>query len=315
MNPLVTVVIPTYNSAKYIRDSLGSVLAQTYPNIEIIVMDGASKDGTAEIARELAPNAIVISEPDRGQTHAINKGWAMAKGDIITWLCADDGYYPDTVATAVAYFNAHPDAMWVYGVIDYLDEQGQPSPVRVPDRNWNYQRLLVRGINIPQASTFLRRSLVEQKGPLNETLHYAMDYEYWLRLGRDTPGHWVPSIRATVKYYREAKSHAGQAKRLNEFKTLAMDYGAPDLPSQMRWEWVQAYFFEAWQHLRAGKFGQLLHDIREMFRYPLSLPRGLAKALFRAIIPPAFETRIRQLVMPAAPPHSPQSVQDTSGQV
>lgn len=294
MQPLVTVVIPTYNSARFIRDVLESVLAQTYPNIEIIVMDGASKDGTADIAREVAPNAIVISEPDRGQTHAINKGWTMAKGDILTWLCADDGYYPDTVANAVIYLNAHPDAMWVYGVVDHLDVDGNQSPVRVPPWEWDYHQLVNKGNNIGQAASFLRRSLLVTEGLPNEELHYGMDYEYWLRIGKNNPGHWVPSVRAYAKYYQEAKTQAGQAIRLLEFKSIAMQYGAGDLPSWMRWEWTQAYILELVNHLRRGKFQHLLGDMREIFRYPVTFPRGMFKMLFRSIVPAKIETKLRQ---------------------
>lgn len=294
MQPLVTVVIPTYNSARFIRDVLASVLAQTYPNIEIIVMDGASKDGTADIAREVAPNAIVISEPDRGQTHAINKGWTMAKGDIVTWLCADDGYYPDTVANAVSYLEANSDAMWVYGVVDHLDIDGNQSPIRVPTWEWNYHQLVNKGNNIGQAASFLRRSLLMSNGLPDEQLHYGMDYEYWLRIGKNNPGHWVPSVRAYAKYYQEAKTQAGQAARLLEFKSIATRYGASDLPLWMQWEWTQAYLLELGQHLLKGDFRSFPRDIREIFRYPVTLPRATIKALFRNFVPTGFETRLRQ---------------------
>lgn len=296
MKPLVTVVIPTYNSARFIRDVLASVLAQTYPNIEIIVMDGASKDGTADIAREVAPNAIVISEPDRGQTHAINKGWTMAKGDILTWLCADDGYYPDTVANAVSYLEANPDAMWVYGLGDHLDESGAPSPMRHPVIEWNYEKLRDWTNFIIQPATFLRREIVEQKGMPDEDLHYIMDYEYWLRIGKEFPGHFVPSIRVWIKDYRETKTRSGRAKRLLEVRDMSLAYGGNHLPSMMRWEWTEAYFFEFINHLKRRQFARSLADVREILRYPTTIPRAIFKGAVN-LIPPSLEARLRRLLI------------------
>jgi glycosyltransferase involved in cell wall biosynthesis len=296
MQLLVTVVIPTYNSAKFIRDVLASVLAQTYPNIEIIVMDGASKDGTADIAREVAPNAIVISEPDRGQTHAINKGWTMANGDIVTWLCADDGYYPDTVANAVSYLEANPDAMWVYGLADHLDEHGAPSPMRHPVIEWNYEKLRDWANFIIQPATFLRREVIEQKGMPDEALHYIMDYEYWLRIGKDFKGHFVPGIRAWIKDYRETKTRSGGVKRFAEIEHVLSLYGGHGVPSLMRWEWVATYLSELISHLRQGTFHQIGADFREMLRYPAALPRAIIKSTIN-LFPPIVETQLRRLLI------------------
>jgi glycosyltransferase involved in cell wall biosynthesis len=295
MQPLVTVVIPSYNSAKFIRDALESVLAQTYPNIEIIVMDGASKDGTADIAREVAPNAIVISEPDRGQTHAINKGWEMAKGDIVTWLCADDGYYPDTVATAVGYLEENRDAMWVYGLADHLDEEGTPSPMRHLVTNWNYEKLRDWLNYIVQPSVFLRREVIEAKGLPDEKLYYSMDYEYWLRIGKDFPGHFVPAVRVWVKIYPNTKSRSGRLKRMIEIRDVTRSYGSSQVPLFWRWEWSETHFSEFLTHLRRREFSKLGYFFREMFRYPNTLPRGILKAAVRTFVPPKWDTRLRQV--------------------
>ncbi|MBK8138319.1 MAG: glycosyltransferase [Chloroflexi bacterium] len=294
MTPLVTVVIPTYNSAKFIRDALESILSQTYPNIEIIVMDGASKDGTADIARAVAPNAIVISEPDRGQTHAINKGWAMAKGDIVTWLCADDGYYPETVADAVVALESNSGTRWVYGLADHLDENGIPSPMRHPVMPWNYSKLRDWGNYIIQPSTFLRKDVVDQKGMPDESLHYVMDYEYWLRIGNDIPGYFAPEIRVWVKNYRETKSRSGRTRRLIEIREMIRSHGGADIPSQMRWEWTAAYISEFVRHIRAWEFWHLGADAREIIHYPLTLPRALFKMMI-GLVPPSTETRLRRL--------------------
>lgn len=292
--PLVTVVTPCYNSARFIEETIQSVLAQTYPHLEYIIMDGGSSDGTVEIAQRYADRLTLISEQDRGQTHAINKGWQRAQGQILAWLNADDLYYPDTVQTAVAALEAHPEVGWVYGSGTMLDADGQPMPFRHPVQPWNYDGLLRDNCYIVQPTVFLRREVYTAAGDLNESLHYSMDYEYWLRIGRDYPALYDPSIRAAVKIFRQTKTRSGGYPRMVEIEAMLRQYGASDLPRGMHHEWTMASVDKLARDLRQGRWGELGADMRALLRYPKALPRGLAKALFDALIPPALETRIRQ---------------------
>lgn len=294
MLPLVTVVTPCYNSARFIEETIQSVLAQTYPRLEYIIMDGGSTDGTVEIAQRYADRLTLISEQDRGQTHAINKGWARAQGQILAWLNADDLYYPDTVATAVAALEAHPEVGWVYGKPDVLDADGNPMPYRAPAFAWDYQLLLDYGCFITQPTVFIRRDVYETCGPLDEDLHYGMDYEYWLRIGQRYTPLYLPEIKVAVKIYRETKTSSGGLRRLREYQRLLARYGGYALPSSMHHEWVMGTMRELADHVRKGQVKALPEDLRNLFRYPKALPRGLAKSLFDAFIPPALETRIRQ---------------------
>ncbi len=292
--PLVTIVTPCYNSAQFIEDTIQSVLAQTYPNIEYIVMDGGSTDGTQAIAERYADRLTLISERDRGQTHAINKGWQRAKGDILAWLNADDRYYPDTVEKAVSYLTTHPEIGWVYGYGDSLDINGQPMPFRHPVYAWDYQKLLNRGCYIVQPTVFLRREVFEQNGLLTEELHYCMDYEYWLRIGKRCPAALVPEIRAGVKIFRATKSRSGGYKRIVEIEAMLRHYGASDLPAPMQHEWTMAALSEGMHQLRAGRWGQVRKMLAQAGRYPRTLPRAVTKLLFNAVVPPSLETKIRQ---------------------
>jgi len=200
MRPLVTVVTPCFNSAAFIEDTIRSVLGQTYQPIEYIVMDGGSTDGTVDIVRRYADRLILISEPDQGQSDAINKGWRMARGDILAWLNADDLYFPDTVQHAVEYLAANRDVAWIYGLPEMLDPAGNTFPFRHPvARHWDYQRLLNRHNYICQPTVFLRRSVVEECGYLREDLHYIMDYEYWLRIGQKWFSRFAPGSSTTGK--------------------------------------------------------------------------------------------------------------------
>src|SRR5579872_2956802 len=114
-DPLVTIVTPSYNQGRFIRATIESVLTQDYPNIEYIIMDGASTDETADVVRPYLDRLTFVSEPDRGQSHAINKGFARARGEIVAWLNSDDLFLPGAVRRAVEAFRAAPQSGVVYG--------------------------------------------------------------------------------------------------------------------------------------------------------------------------------------------------------
>jgi len=293
MQPLVTIVTPSFNSAKTIEATILSVLQQTYKPIEYIVMDGGSKDGTVEIARRYEPQLKVVSEPDKGQSDAINKGWRMAKGDILAWLNADDQYLPDTVQIAADYFQSHPEAKWVYGVLQSINPQGQPFPYRNFEITWNYDTLLRVGCYVTQPTVFLRRSVIDQFGLLHEQLHYAMDYEYWLRIGRVYPGHLITDLHARMIRSSETKTESGGVKRIKEIEAMVRQYGADDLPYGIHHEWTIAFMDGFLKDLRSGHWRDAARDFAAIWRYPRVVPRAAVKTFIR-YIPLAWETKLRQ---------------------
>ncbi|MBT7818335.1 MAG: glycosyltransferase, partial [Chloroflexi bacterium] len=122
--PLVSIITPSYNQAEYLEKTITSVLGQTYPNIEYIIIDGGSEDGSKEIIEKYQKKIKYwVSEPDQGQTDAINKGFAKANGEILAWLNSDDTYEPHAVAEAVTYLLEHPEIGLVYGDTDFIDAQ------------------------------------------------------------------------------------------------------------------------------------------------------------------------------------------------
>lgn len=294
---LVTVVTPCFNSAQHLEDTILSVLNQTYTSIEYIVMDGGSTDGTLDILRRYADRLTYVSEPDRGQSHAINKGWHMAKGEILAWLNADDQYVPNTVQCAVEYLTANQDVAWIYGLPEMLDPAGHPFPFRHPiAQHWDYLRLLNRHNYVCQPTVFLRRSVVKEYGYLREDLHYVMDYEYWLRIGQKYPGRLVPSVCARVKMYRETKTSSGGLKRLQEIDTLLRSYGGQGVPTGMRHEWVEAHLMDALAQVQQGHWSEALQSLGALKRFPASLPRGVAKAVLRQL-PLTWEARLRRWIL------------------
>ncbi len=294
MNPLVTIVTPCYNSAQFIEETVQSVLAQTYAHIEYIVMDGGSADGTREILERYADRLTFISEPDNGQSDAINKGWRMAKGDILAWLNADDLYLPDTVEKAVAHIEQFPGTHWVYGYSETLNADGRPHPFRHPVCEWDYHKLLNQNDYVIQPTVFLRRAVVEEMGYLREDLHYMMDYEYWLRIGKQYPGKLVPEIRVLVKRYRATKTVSGGLQRLEEMESMLRSFGAEGFPSGIRHEWVEEHLRELGRQLRHGKWTTAWNSFKALLRFPAAIPRGIVKLFIRIVLPEKVETLLRQ---------------------
>jgi glycosyltransferase involved in cell wall biosynthesis len=189
-----------------------SVLEQDCPELEYILVDGGSTDGSLEIIHKYASRlAWWVSEPDRGQTDALNKGFARASGDILAWINSDDTYQPGAIAEAVAYLQAHPEAAMVYGDADLIDEHGAVLG-RFPARQTDYRRLLQGSVHIPQQAAFFRASLWRQVGPLDPTFFFAMDYDLWVRLAKIAPLHYHPRLWANFRLHEEGKSIASDER-------------------------------------------------------------------------------------------------------
>lgn len=184
--PLVSIVTPSYNQGKFIEDTILSVKNQDYSNIEHIIVDGGSKDNTLEILKkyEGAYNVRWVSEPDKGQSDAVNKGFRMAKGEIIGWLNSDDVYFSrDVISYVVNKFQELKDTGVIYGNSVNIDENSLILRTRYPT-SWFSYKLLLLGDFIIQPSTFFRKTVV-QEHELDISIDSPMDYEYWLRLAKN----------------------------------------------------------------------------------------------------------------------------------
>ncbi|MBI2685133.1 MAG: glycosyltransferase [Acidobacteria bacterium] len=218
--PLVTIVTPSYNQGHFIAATIESVLSQDYCHIEYIIMDGGSTDATQSVVLPYQNRLTFISEKDRGQTHAINKGFRMAKGEIVAYLNSDDTLLPGAVSRAVAALNQHPDAGAIYGdgyQIDYHGNVKQKFPFTEPFNLWKLTFVLDY---ILQQSVFFRRSCVEAVGWFNEDLHFGMDWDILVRLGKRYGLAYVPESLGCLREYDEAKSFAGGARRFDELARL-----------------------------------------------------------------------------------------------
>lgn len=205
-SPLVSIVTPSFNQARYLEETIRSVLDQDYGPIEYIIVDGGSTDGSVEVIQRYAKRlGWWISEPDQGQTDAINKGFAHAQGEILAWLNSDDTYLPGAIHEAVTYLESHPQAGMVYGDANLIDESGRVLG-QFPARQTDYQRLRRGYVHIPQQAAFFRAALWREVGPLDPTFYFAMDYDLWVRLARIAPLHYYPRSWANFRLHQSGKS-------------------------------------------------------------------------------------------------------------
>jgi glycosyltransferase involved in cell wall biosynthesis len=237
--PLVSIVTPAYNAMPFILETIESVQCQDYPAIEHIIMDGGSTDGTQEI---LAKNPCLTwrSEPDKGQSEALNKGFRMARGEIIGWLNADDTYQPGAVSYAVEYLQTHPDVDLVYSDVQVIDEHNQPVRLAKAEP-FTFERLLVTNI-VKQPTVFMRKRVLDALGGVKENLHYVMDYEFWLRAGASFNLHYLPGITlANFRYCIGTKSHERPTDFLLEWMEVLTDFEThPDLGNELREKIIRA---------------------------------------------------------------------------
>jgi glycosyltransferase involved in cell wall biosynthesis len=215
--PLVSIVTPSFNQARYIEATIQSVHSQDYPRIEYLIVDGGSTDGSVEIIKKYQGRGGVtpplqrhpihwwVSEPDKGQTDAINKGFERAQGQILAWLNSDDTYEPGAVSAAVKFLLDHPQVGMVYGDCNFIDENGN-----VIGKFWAAQtdyRLLRQGyVHIPQQTMFFRAELWKQVGPLDPSFYFAMDYDLWTRLAARTELKYVPQTWANFRLHTTGKT-------------------------------------------------------------------------------------------------------------
>lgn len=206
--PLVSIVTPSRNQVAYLERTIRSVLEQDYPAIEYLVIDGASTDGSQAIIHKYQKLlAFSISEPDCGQTDALNKGFAQAHGAIYAWINSDDVLRPGAVASAVRFLSEHPEVGMVYGDADLIDEQDRVIG-KFPARQTDYRLLRQGYVHIPQQASFFRASLWKKVGPLDPSFYFAMDYDLWIRLARIAPLYYLPETWAGFRLHRDAKTIA-----------------------------------------------------------------------------------------------------------
>jgi glycosyltransferase involved in cell wall biosynthesis len=231
--PLVSVVTPSYNQGRFIAATIESVLSQDYPNVEYIIVDGASPDDTADVVARYAGRLTFVSEPDRGQSEAINKGLRRARGEYVAWLNSDDLFLPGAIAEAVAALRAHPEAGAVYGEGYQIDAAGKVISRFEVTQHFDLWKLLNVSDYILQQTVFFRRSIFDEIGWLDEELHYGLDWDLLMRIGLRYPIVYVPHYMGAIREYPAAKSFTGGAQRARELTRIMRRHTGKQFPPGM----------------------------------------------------------------------------------
>jgi glycosyltransferase involved in cell wall biosynthesis len=220
---MLSVITPARNMARFLPDTLDSVAALRTPH-EHIVVDGASDDGTVELL-ELRhdPHLHWVSEPDSGQTEAVNKGLRRAKGELIAWLNADDAYLPEAVDRAVAHLERRPGTGAIFGGVNYVDETGRVFRTLVPPK-FNWRRYLYLGTWVTTPTIIFRRELLEQAPSLNESYRDAADYDFYLRLLHGVQVDLIGEPLVNFRYHAASKSESDVWTQLNEAREIRLGW-------------------------------------------------------------------------------------------
>jgi glycosyltransferase involved in cell wall biosynthesis len=245
--PRITVVTPSYNAGRFLEACISSVLDDGYAGLEYIVIDGGSTDDTLEILGKYETRlAYWHSRPDRGQAHAINTGLARATGDVVAYLNADDRYRPGTLHTVAALFRDRPDVNVVFGDALFTDEAGRPTARYVGvDQPFAEKIRYWRGWPVPQPTVFLRRGVVQAHGGLDESFHYALDYDWFLRISRTERFHHAGAILAEYRLRGDSKTGDWLQSREKFHVECARAVRKHVRPgSALYWSWWAAYLLD-----------------------------------------------------------------------
>ncbi len=231
----ISIITPSYNQDGFIRQTINSVLRQGYPNLEYLVIDGGSIDSTVEVLKSYGTAIRWVSEKDRGQSDAINKGLKMATGDILAYLNSDDVYLDQSLFAVNDFFQKHQNIKWAYGRCRIINENNQEIRKLITVyknfwmREYSYNKLL--SINfINQPATFWRREITKELGFFNENEHLVMDYEYWLRIGKKYQAGFIDECLAGFRMHTQSKSSQNFVKQFHDELRIAKKYSVRQWP-------------------------------------------------------------------------------------
>jgi glycosyltransferase involved in cell wall biosynthesis len=264
--PLVSIVVPSYNQGRFLEETLNSILGQDYPSLEVLVVDGDSSDDSVEILRRHDGRiAWWTSEPDEGQAAALNKGFARARGDVLGWVSSDDTLLPGAVSRVVEELERDPELLLVYGEALFVDAEGLEL-FPLPARPFDLATMVARCSNhVVQPGSLFRRRAYELAGPLNERGYYLFDFEFVLRLGSLGKVKPIPDRLATYRAHPDSKSVGAPLAKARDFLRIADEFlPGSDLPG--------AEAGRASAYLTAG----------ELFYEALALPEA-RRALLRGL--------------------------------
>ncbi|WP_420151460.1 glycosyltransferase family 2 protein [Spirosoma sp.] len=225
MLPTISVITPSYNQGQFIRQTVESVLSQNYPALEYLIVDGLSTDATLEILQPYQSRLTLLSEADSGQTNAINKGLRLTTGSIVCWLNSDDYFLPGALHTVGKFFEEHPEQLWLTGDCLIVNDKGVPIQQSIQRYKRSLRQLptfVYLGMTnaVCQPATFWRRSAHDTLGYLDESLHYTMDYDWWLRLKTLQPPAVIRQVLTAFRVHGQSKGSQFSEQFAEDYSVL-----------------------------------------------------------------------------------------------
>jgi glycosyltransferase involved in cell wall biosynthesis len=215
----ISIIVPSFNQSQFIEETLSSIISQKITDLEIIVIDGGSSDGTVEIIKAYdAKIKFWVSEPDNGQSHAINKGLEICTGDIVCWLNSDDLFMQNTLKEVNEIFESKPELDFILGETEMFNKDGIVSSNRL--KNVELESQMLAGVATSQPSYFFKKSLLDRSGHLNEALHYGMDYDFFLRLTLNGQYKYFDKTWSRYRLHDDSKTETSQLKFATEWNNV-----------------------------------------------------------------------------------------------
>jgi len=265
----VSVVVPNFDGARFLPRTLASLESQTYTDIEVIVVDGASTDDSVKLIENWADRLPMhwISEPDSGQAEAINKGFRMATGDVMGWINSDDLLTPRSIELATNRFSTDPELDFVWGFCLVVDADERPLTIQNPYVREDLAQLRRHRNYVSQPGSWYSRRAVERCGPLSEELHFLFDYDFFLRVAAEGGrAEFVPEIMAWFRIHEASKSGSQEREFLREEPKVYRSNDGPWLSPF----WIDYLRYRLWEK----PIYRLKEPLRVLLRRVMRLPPG-----------------------------------------
>ena len=284
--PLVSVVVPTYNHARYLGEAIDSVLAQDYPNIELIVLDDGSTDDTREVLAGYGDLFYWETHENMGEAKTLNKGWAMSKGEILGRVSADDVLLPNALSACVAALQTDPEAVMAYPLYDLIDANSSIIDLRPLSREPSHPEMVATLINPVGPGAFFWRWAYEAAGPWDGSLRISPDLEFWLRLRLYGRFVRVPEVLGLFRVHEESQTFAQTNEATSEepVRLVRSFYERQRLPAEIlalkRQALSSAHFYSARSHLMSKRYKKgLVRLLEALYLHP----RNLSKHMYRTL--------------------------------
>jgi glycosyltransferase involved in cell wall biosynthesis len=264
------VVVPAYNLADYLGETIDSILNQDYPNIEVIVLDDGSTDDTKRVLERYAGRIYFESHPNMGQVNTLNKAWGIAKGEILGWIGADDALAPGAIRKTVEAMTADPELVLTYGDFNLIDSDSRFIR-RVRTNEFDYREMVVNVVCTPGPGAFFRRSALEATGPWDNSLRIMLDYDYWLRLGLKGKCQRIPEVLALYRIHpgQESFSKMDDRKAAEPVRVIQRLFETQPLPDDVKpyrqKALSNAYLVSAQLNFRGGRYKLGFRNLRDAF--------------------------------------------------